>query len=186
MSDRPKYPRAAALAVAEDLQARLAPACERIAIVGSLRRGKPQVGDAELLFVSRTRRKRDGLFDEIEHWWSDDVIESWLKEGLIAKRPNVNGQFAWGEANKLAFHCASGLPVDLFSVRPEQWWVSLVVRTGSKENNVRLCSAAQARGAKLNAYGYGVTWSDATTTAATSEEHVFELCGVPYLKPEER
>jgi len=35
MSDKEQWPRAEALAVAEEMQSRLAPACERIAIVGS-------------------------------------------------------------------------------------------------------------------------------------------------------
>lgn len=58
-----------------------------------------------------------------------------------------------------------------------------MIRTGSKDTNLRLTTGAQRRGATLNAYGMGVTWSDGTTTPATSEQHVFEMCGIPYLEP---
>lgn len=187
MSERIKYPFATALAVAEELQAMLAPACERIAIVGSLRRGKAEVGDLELLFIPRLSQRPDGLFDSQIVNVASEVIETWLTAGTITKRPNVNGVFTWGEANKLAVHVASSIPVDLFSCWTENWFVSLVIRTGSKETNLRLTTGAQKRGATLNAYGSGVTWSDGTVTPATSEEHVFEMCGVtPYLEPHKR
>lgn len=186
MSDRIKYPRSDALAVAEELQAMIAPACERIAIVGSLRRGKPEVGDIELLFVPRMSKRPDGLFDTQIVNVAAEVCEKLLRDGVLAKRPNVNGHYAWGESNKLAIHVPSGIPVDLFSTHASKWWVSLVIRTGSKDTNLRLTTGAQKRGATLNAYGMGVTWSDGTTTEATSEEHVFEMCGVPYLEPSKR
>lgn len=181
-----RYPRAAALAVAEELQARLAPACRRIAIVGSLRRGKPDVGDIELLYVPHLTERRDGLFDRVSVSVAAEVCEELLTSGVLAKRPNVNGHFTWGEANKLAVHMASGIPVDLFSTNEANWWVSLVIRTGGKVTNLQLTTGAQHRGATFHAYGSGVTWSDGSRTDATSEQHVFELCGVPYREPHER
>ena len=186
MNERPKYPHAQALIVAEQLQARLAPACERIAIVGSLRRQKPQVGDIELLFISRISTRPDGLFDRVETLVAHEIIEQMLMDGTLEKRPNVDGHFTWGEANKLAIHKASGIPVDFFTTTAPAWWVALVIRTGSKETNLKLTMGAQKQSARLMAYGVGVRWSNGEVTPAASEEHVFELCGVPYRKPEER
>lgn len=186
MSEKRKFPHAAALAVAEQLQAMLAPACQRIAIAGSLRRLKPEVGDIELLFVPRLSERPDGLFDTRLVDVCSEVVETLLARGILAKRPNVNGSFTWGERNKMAIHVPSGIPVDLFGTSEENWWVSLVIRTGSKETNLALTTGANKQNASLMAYGSGVKWSDGTITPATSEQHVFEMCGVPYKEPQHR
>lgn len=186
MSDKKPIPRVQALAVAEELQAILAPACERIAIVGSLRRAKHTVGDIELLFVSRKSQRPDGLFDSQQVNVASEVCDKLLADGVLAKRPNKNGIFAWGEANKLALHVASGIPVDLFATTEPAWWVALVIRTGSKETNLRLTTGAQKQGASLMAYGVGLKWPNGNITPAFSEKSVFDLCGVPYLEPHQR
>lgn len=187
MSDKQKWPREKAMPVADELVELLKPCCKRIAIAGSLRRLKPMVGDIEILFVPRTATRPDGLFDQRIVSVAGEVIDQKLKDGFFAKRPSKTGVFTWGESNKLAVHTASGIPVDLFSVPEENWWVSLVVRTGSKETNLRLTTGANKLNRTLHAYGYGVTNRMTNeTTAATSEQHVFELCGVPFLEPKDR
>jgi DNA polymerase/3'-5' exonuclease PolX len=187
MSDnKTRHPHAAALAVAQELQAQLSPACHRIAIVGSLRRQRPLVGDVELLFISRRSERPEGLFDNRIVDVCSEVCDKLLVDGVLAKRPNVNGHFAWGESNKLAIHVASGIPIDLFRTTEENWPVSLVIRTGSKETNLKLTTGAMKQGGTLMAYGCGVKWSDGTITPATSEQHVFEMCRVPYKEPEDR
>jgi len=186
MSDRPKIPRAAALKVADEIVARLTPCCERIAIAGSLRRGKSEVGDVEILYIPKMSERADGLFDRRIISVASEVIDGLLTSGYFSKRPSKTGVFSWGEANKLAIHTASGIPVDLFATDAPRWWVSLVIRTGSKDTNLALTTGANRKGATLMAYGHGVKWSDGTVTAATSEQHVFEMCGVPYKEPKDR
>ena len=44
----------------------------------------------------------------------------------------------------------------------------MVVRTGSKETNLRLTTGAQKQGRSLNAYGRGVTCSDGSIVPATT------------------
>ena len=187
MNDDKKWPWEMAMPEAEAIRDRLAPACERIAIAGRLRRLKRFVHDIEIVFVPKMSRRPDGLFDEKIVSVADEVIERLLQDGYFQKRPNKNGVFTWGEANKLCIHAASGIPVDLFSCPPENWWVTLVVRTGSKETNLLLTTSANRRNLSLNAYGYGVT--DRMTgdvIRAISERDVFELCGVNYLEPKDR
>lgn len=181
-----RFPRDIALAAAYELKNALAPFCHRIEIAGSLRRGKPEVGDIELLFVPILYERPEGLFDTKIVDVCSEVVEKLLADGVLAKRPNVNGHFTWGARNKLAIHVASGIPVDLFGTNEENWWVSLVIRTGSKETNLALTTGANKQGASLMAYGCGVKWSDDTITPATSEAHVFEMCGVSYQLPHKR
>lgn len=187
MSEKKQWPRDTALQVAQEIVARLALSCERIAIAGSIRRGKPWVGDIEILFIPRMSTRPDGFFDTRIVSVASEVIDALLIEGYFSKRQNKNGVFAWGESNKLAIHTASGIPVDLFSTSEERWWVALVIRTGSKETNLRLTTGANKLNRTLNAYGYGTTdRATGETTKANSEQDVFSLCGVPYLNPEQR
>jgi DNA polymerase/3'-5' exonuclease PolX len=188
MSDKPKFPRAQALAVARELCIALKPVTDRLVVAGSLGRGKMEVGDVEILFVPKVELVKVGLFDSDSQCVDQAYafIERLLAGGNLSKRPNINGGFTWGQRNKLAIHHPSGVPVDLFSTTQENWWVSLVVRTGSKETNLLLTTGAIKLGRTLNAYGCGVTERDGNVIPATSEQHVFELCGVPYREPNKR
>lgn len=188
MSDKRKWPRAAAIVVAREICILLKPVTERLVVAGSLRRGKDEVGDVEILFVPKVERVQNGLFaEDVEKMdAADDCINRLVENGRIEKRPSVLGSSTWGTKNKLAIHRASGIPVDFFATTEENWWVSLVIRTGSKEMNLALTTGAQKLGRTLNAYGCGVTESDGTVIPATSEQHVFELCGVPYRDPHKR
>ena len=185
---KPKHRYVDALKVAIEIHSQLKRWClpGYCKVAGSLRRGKAMVSDIELLYVPQTRKEPDGLFETQLINLTDVTIDEWLRDGYLEKRPSKLGSYAWGGKNKLAVHVESGTPVDLFATTIENWWVSLVIRTGSKETNLQLTTGAQKQGATLNAYGNGVTWSDNTHTAATSEEHVFELCGVPYKEPRDR
>jgi DNA polymerase/3'-5' exonuclease PolX len=186
VSDKPKIPRALALAVADELIQRLSPFCERIQIAGSLRRGNHEVGDVELLYIPRFEARQADFFTSAPVNLADEEIGRLLAGQVLAKRPSKIGVFTWGASNKLGLHTASGVPVDMFATSSDNWWVSLVIRTGSKAMNLILTTAAQRRGRTLNAYGSGVTESDGNIIAATSERHVFDLCGVPYLEPAQR
>lgn len=178
-------PYAVAMITAQSLAAELRPFTTQLEIVGSLRRGKATVGDIELLYIPRFEQRRDGLFDEFQFNLAEWKIGHWLTDQTLTKRPNVRGHFAWGEKNKLALH-STGTPVDLFATTEENWPVSLVIRTGSKETNLRLTTGAQKQGGTLHAYGCGVSYPDGRLIRAVDERHVFALCGVPYLHPHER
>lgn len=187
MAEKVKFPRQRALEIAGQIIAQLTPVTCRIEIAGSLRRGKEHVGDIELLFIPKIKWEKDGLFDEKAVDMAAAEIESLFDSGLIGKRLNVAGYTsAWGPKNKLAVHIPSGIPIDFFSTTPENWFVSLVIRTGSKETNLKLTTGAQARGGTLHAYGDGVTDRLGNKLTCISEEDVFRCCGVPYLQPHQR
>lgn len=181
-----KYPLPLALNVAKELLAYLDPVTERLEICGSVRRRRAEVSDLELLYIPRLEETREDFFRTSSLPATERAIQALLDRGILAKRPNVNGYFAWGPQNKLAVHATSGLPVDLFLTKPENWFVSLVIRTGPKELNLRLIEGAARRGLKLHAYGSGFTDRFGNTVHVTSEEDLFEKCGVPYLDPCDR
>jgi DNA polymerase/3'-5' exonuclease PolX len=192
MSDKKKHDAAAARAVAVELVELLAGACEASPlgrtpeIAGSLRRGVPQVGDIELLFIPSMESRQVDFFSTAPTDLAAEKINRLVESGVLTKRLNVRGSETWGPKNKHAVHKTSGIPVDLFATTLENFWVSLVIRTGSKETNLRLTMGANKLGRNLNAYGAGITESNGHIIVATSERHVFELCGEPYLEPKDR
>ncbi len=182
-----KYPRAIALAVAKELCAYLSPFTERLIVAGSLRRRKLEVGDVEILFVPKFEQRALDFFSKTTVSMADEMLSPLCQNGIIEKRPNVNGSTMWGEKNKFAVHVATGVPVDLFTATAENWFNYLVCRTGSAENNMAIATAAQARGWKWNPYGAGFTNPQTREThLVTSEQSVYEFVGLPYKEPWER
>lgn len=177
------FHRTDALKVAKELTDYLEPHCQRLIIAGSLRRRKLVVGDIEILYIPKWEEIRDGLFETMEQNKADQAIESLLAAGILEKRPNKAGVFAWGKLNKLAIHKPTGIPVDFFATDEARWWVSKVIRTGPLETNLALTTGAQALGRKLHAYGAGFTDKDGSALMCQSEEDVFRYAGVPYAEP---
>jgi DNA polymerase/3'-5' exonuclease PolX len=147
-----KYPRAIAIQAAKELCDALKPVTSRLIVAGSLRRRAQEVGDVEILYVPA-----EGC---------SQLVDDFLNRGVLTKRPNVKGHFAWGKLNKLAIHAATGVPVDLFATCEENWWVSVVFRTGSLDMNLVLTRSALRRGRTLN----GV-WLWRAADSATVDHH---------------
>ena len=188
MSNKPRFSAAIARKVADELAAELAPRCERIEIAGSLRRGKAEVGDIEILYIPKIGQVRmpGELFPQTGSL-TDELLNQWLAQRVLAKRPNINGNAAWwGVQNKFAVHVASGIPVDLFATTAERWFGSLVIRTGSKEMNTTLANSALRRGMQLHSYGVLENARTGEQIIPQSEREVFERLGVPYREPAER
>jgi len=186
MSDKKRFERAVAMAVAAELCRELKPFCARLIVAGSLRRRKPMVGDVEILFVPMFREVADGLFETKQENQAEIAIDRLLRVGVLSKRIGAAGSTSWGEKNKLAVHEHSKVPVDLFTATEANWFNYLVCRTGGAENNVEIASAAQRKGWKWNPYGAGFTDEAGRIVAVASEQDVFRLAGMPWLEPWER
>jgi len=161
-----------AKAIAEELISLLSPCCNRIAIAGSIRRQKPDVGDIELLLIPRG----DCL---------DNVLKDLMGKEILAMRLNKRGSRTYGPQNKLMVHLPSGIGVDIFSTSEENWGMALFVRTGPKEWNIKAMSRFRQLGMQGHAYG-GVTLRNGLPFECPTEVLVFNLLGWPYTPPEKR
>lgn len=207
-SVKQKFPAAGAKEVVRELLLPLAPCALAglnelepwLKVAGSLRRRKAEVGDIEIVYVPREGKVRDGLFEKDGNLF-DEALEDLIVRRIIAPRPNKNGQTAWGGKNKLAVHCASGIPVDFFATTVPCFWNYLVCRTGGKDNNIEIASSAHHRGLQWNPYHTGFEVVNAALAnhalgrrdltvrshvVARSERDVFTLAGLEYLEPWER
>lgn len=181
-----RYPRAQAMEIGTLLYRRLMPFCEKIEIVGSLRREKADVGDLELLYIPIMRTEQDGLFDTKQVDAAEEEINWMLKEKLIEKRLKNTGSTTWGRLNRLATHVPSGIPVDLFATDHEKWFVSLLTRTGPAAHNIHVINELAKRGLKFHAYGVIDEIRTGRKIVPRSEEEIFQLAGMKYLQPQHR
>jgi len=163
-----------AMTIAQWLKGELAPVCNRVEIVGSLRRKLPMVGDVEILVIPQDDHRLDAK------------IKGLMAQGLLDYRRNVRGSVTYGPLNKFLVHKPTGIPVDVFSTTPENWWVSLVVRTGPAEGNMAIARAAIRKGWRLKSYGSGFVDDRGNLVRCYSERDVFELVGLEYKPPERR
>lgn len=184
MSEKRRWPRAAAIAVARELCRELEPVTERLIVAGSLRRRKPFVGDVEILYVPKVEtRPLDLLYSE-PHNLVDEVLVRLIAIRRLAQRTNIFGHPNWGTKNKHALH-RTLIPVDLFAATTENWFNYLVCRTGPAESNTRIATEAQRRGWKWHPYGSGFETPNGLRRVE-SERDVFEFLGLEYLEPWER
>lgn len=162
--------------IVEEIKAILEGSCDRIEVVGSIRRHKWDVGDSELLCIPKFVAGVDLL---------DTAIRGLIQSKVLDYRLNKLGRKVYGPKNKLLLHRASGLGVDIFSTTEGCWAVSLVVRTGGKATNVRIATAALQKGYQFHAYGSGFSTPHGDIVCR-SEREVFGAVGLPYREPWER
>lgn len=173
----------------------LEPLCDRVCIAGSIRREKPDVGDIEILYIPKTSTRQvpgDMFASE-----TVNLVDAWLqdkmKEGLLAKRPSVIGNFSYGPKIKLMWYTPTGIPIDFFSTPEESWWNYLVCRTGSADTNKRIAERAQGMGQTWKPYSPGFLRrvevegpEQFEIEPMHSEKEVFAWVGLPYLEPKDR
>lgn len=146
--------------IAEAVIKRLAPYCTYIEVAGSVRRRRPWVKDVDFVLI---------------------VSDLW---GLHSEVKKLGQAQAAGK--KLMRITASSTQLDLYIATPETWATLLLIRTGSAENNIRLCSRAKKMGWHLAASGDGLFNEKGQRIAGDTEISIYNALGLPYQRPEER
>jgi DNA polymerase (family 10) len=163
----------------------LQPFCMRVVVAGSIRRGKVEVGDVDIVAVPKPL-DRPGALGGTVHFTESQVWN--LMAAMLEKKPLQLVKQEFGpELMRFTFSVGSsaeGLQVDVYHARPETWGVILLVRTGSKEHNVKLCSIARSKGLKLSA-SQGVL-DKSGIIACRTEESIFCALGLAYVEPQYR
>ncbi len=196
---------ALALRLAEYLKERFEPYCERVEIAGSVRRGKPEVKDIELVVVPKweTRMDYTSLFptevhtnllhDAFEHGVKalspavgGELCLSWIKPGVPASTPwpiYPDGRYWRGLA-----HVYAPCKVDVFLTTPERWGTIFAIRTGAGEFSKQLAIHAKRSRHQLGQGGlFRVEAGGRLTFVPTpTEESFFEALGLEWVEPELR
>lgn len=206
MSDGPRIPLKTAQRVAEDIQSMLAPSCQRLLVVGSVRREKPTVGDIELVLEPRysSTEERVNLFEtkQVKVCEVERVVDALAAVGVFSPCYKENGAvIAWPKTftatsrHLSLWYCPNeheAIPLDLFIQREDRlrvWGWQTVLRTGPGEANQLLVTSRQKGG--LLPPTFVVKDGNVTTTSGIpitleTEAQVFEEWHMVYVPPQER
>lgn len=193
MSLGAKLPYRQVYPLAQKLIERLAPACARIEIAGSLRRKESHVGDIELVAIPKFERPVMGVTAS-EHWgWSelDHLLTVWDSDKRI---DIVTGGKLRGKERKYTkflFKSSAGqtYTVDLFiQPDPATWGVNLMIRTGSSDFSRRMVTPKAKGGLKPDDVEVvdALVWRDGAVVPTPEEQDIFELWSLAYVAPEKR
>lgn len=147
--------------IADEVVAHLSPFCKRIEVAGSIRRKRPIVGDVDIVLIP-------------SDLWN-------INREILALGPvKMSGM----KIQRVESY--KGIPIDIYFATDESWATLLLIRIGSKENNIRLCSLAKKRWWRLAANGDGLFNEKGERIAGDTEASIFEALGLAYQPPEAR
>jgi len=141
---------------------------EKVTPAGSLRRGRETAGDLDLLVT--------GPACAPEH--TGPAVE------YVAAYPGIHDIIAKGE-NKVSFHIANGMQVDVRLLPSASYGAALQYFTGSKAHNVTLRQRALKMGYTLSEWALA-RLDDGSTVAAATEEEIYSSLGMDWMPPELR
>lgn len=145
---------------ADAIVKRLAPYCKKIEVAGSIRRRRPRVRDIDIVLIPS------------DPWNLHHEI-------LGLGQMRMSG-------GKIMRVMVGSIQVDIYVATEETWATLLLIRTGSTENNIRLCSTAKKKGWHLSADGSGLFNEAGERIAGDTELSIYQALGLPFQKPEQR
>lgn len=180
--------------IAETLTEAMRPFCERIEIAGSLRRGKPQVKDIEIVAIPKWQaiemppenlfasfyepefQLRNLLFE----WAATQGDIRWIKPGkpeIESGRINQEGKYWRG------YLPAREVKLDLFLCKANNWGAIYLIRTGSAEFSQAVVTHAKRIGKPCRD---GSFTRDGEPVYTPEERDVFDLLNLEYVEPPAR
>lgn len=152
---------ATAREIAQEITDKLRPYCDRLEVAGSIRRGKAQVRDVDLVLIPGN-------------------------QGRLAMFLHTFGASMNCAGQKVVRRMYRGVQVDIYIATPATWATLLLIRTGSREHNIYLCTMAKNKGWKLKADGSGLFNVSGERIAGDTEQSIFSALGLPYVPAGER
>lgn len=179
-----------ARAAAAELVMALHPACERIEVAGSIRRGKADVGDIELVAVPRLVSAPEGLFGEMRANLLTERVDHIIDtgSGFLANHPTDRKR---GERYSKLWMALRGIQVDLFSAAWDTFGLILLIRTGPADYSQRFVTKLRGRGLHVakgelhrGSLGCGAYVCEVVPTPYESD--VYSAAGWDFVEPEDR
>ena len=141
---------------------------ERVTPAGSLRRGRETAGDLDLLVTGPACAPGK----------TGEAVE------YVAAYPGIADLIVKGE-NKVSFHIASGMQVDVRLLPNECYGAALQYFTGSKAHNVVLRQRALKMGYTLSEWSLA-RLDDNSVVASATEEEIYDALAMDWIPPEMR
>ncbi len=174
------FPNSRARALAEEIIEELRPYCERIEVAGSVRRGKAQVKDIEIVALPLITYETDLLGNPVEV----NPLERypWRSLGKVIKNGSRYKQLELYEAE---------IKLDLFIVlKPAQFGVIFTIRTGPAEFS-QWCVTQRRKGGGLPSHcavheGGVYSGDDKKPIPMPEELDFLDFLGLGWVEPGER
>ena len=191
-------PLAQAQRLARILTRRLEPACARIEVAGSIRRGKAWVGDVELVCIPRAGGQLDALLARLEREGDEGGRRIYRSRAFLEERlaglglPFVHTTDVrrWGERYKRFYVWASRqygiVAVDLFVATRENWGAIYAIRTGPGDFSQALVTHLKCCTPYRQQDGQVVVQATGAVVPVYEEADYFALAGLPVIPPERR
>lgn len=170
MSGPKRIPNFEAMPIAIEIARLLKPACQQIAIAGSLRRNRVDIGDIELVAIPYLFAVGNALY-----WLTDRLLD----EGSIQPTEKK----AWGEKQRKFMF--KGIQVDLYFATWQNYGYIYWLRTGPGDANKYIMQRFFKKTSPFKCED-GFVWYDNQPLWLDKEEKWFRLLGMPYLQASER
>jgi DNA polymerase (family 10) len=145
------------------------PGIERVTPAGSLRRGRETAGDLDLLATGPACAPQN----------TAKAVD------YVAAYSGIADLIVKGE-NKVSFHLADGMQVDVRLLPSESYGAALQYFTGSKAHNVNLRQRALKMGYTLSEWALARLDDESIVVAAATEEEIYAALGMDWMPPEMR
>lgn len=153
-----------ALRIGNEVLKQLEPYIVKGELVGSIRRKKPECRDIDILVLPR----------------SDFMIIEKIK-GVLSMFGNLSMK---GE-QILRANGKDDLEIDLYIANPKNYGILRLIRTGSKEHNVKLATLAKKQNKQLK-FSEGLIDRETKKLLASTEREIFHNLKMDYIEPEKR
>ncbi len=159
----PRFELAKAQVLAKQVETIIKPFCDKLKIVGSIRRQKPTVGDVDFGAAAT------------DYGWSKIVQVLKKAEVICAGKSMI----------KIHYPCENILfQVDFYRATAQTFGIQELIRTGSADHNMWLAGYSISKGFRLK-YSEGLM-RDEVSVAGETEESVFTALGLQYPEPQFR
>jgi len=151
-----------------------------ITITGSYRRKKDTSGDIDVLLSHKNMTKKDEVKNsEIDYL--DKILEK------LKKKYEHVGTIARGKSKYMGLHRIDEKVrhIDFIFMPMESYYSAILYFTGSKELNIKMREMAKSKNYTLNEWGLHKN-EDNSRFDVSSEEDIFKLLNMGYIKPERR
>lgn len=177
-----KLPLNRAKSLANRIAEELRPGCVRIFVAGSIRREQPTIGDIEIVAIPRFQ------VDLFREDLAGEPTELDLILGRLTRQRRLEPVKNGLKYKQFAIPAISGLMLDLFLPRLDNWGIIYAIRTGSAAFSKRLVTQ-QAKGGLLPddyLVTDGMLWHQGQVIPTPIEQTLFDLLPCGWVEPKER
>jgi len=171
-----KHPQA--LTLAQKIQTHLREYCTMIEIAGSIRRGRPECGDVDLVVLP----KPNALADLKARCQQRARVIQDGPQNFICR---LSGHVSVVQGFQLDIFIATPESDDMFTPSPTNFGSLMLCRTGSKEHNIFLIERAKEQGLRWQPY-QGILNAKNEIIASRTEEEIFTALKLDYVPPDRR